>query len=45
MLRIPAKYERQAWTLAGRILDPAQIDDRVFDMRRWNINLSNGDLV
>jgi hypothetical protein len=45
MLRIPAKYERQAWTLAGRILDPTQIDDRVFDMSRWNINLSNGDLV
>jgi hypothetical protein len=45
MLRIPAKYERQAWTPAGRIPDPAQIDDRVFDMRRWNINLSNGDLV
>jgi hypothetical protein len=45
MLRIPAKYERQAWTLAGRILDTTQVDERVFDMRRWNINLSNGDLV
>ena len=45
MLRIPAKYERQAWTLAGRILNPTQVDDRVFDMSRWNINLSNGDLV
>ena len=45
MLRIPAKYEKQAWVLAGRILDPSQIDDRVFDMRHWNINLSNGDVV
>ncbi len=44
-IRIPAKYEKQPWTLAGRILNPGLVDDRVFDMRHWNINLSNGDLV
>jgi len=45
MIRIPAKYERQPWTLAGRILDPDKVDERIFDLRHWNINLSNGDLV
>jgi hypothetical protein len=45
MIRIPARYERQAWTLAGRIVSPDQVDDRIFDLRHWNINLSNGDLV
>ena len=45
MLRIPAKYEKQAWTLAGKILIPGQVDARVFDLNNWNINLSNGDLV
>jgi len=45
MLRIPAKYQRPAWTLAGRILIPDRIDEKIFDLRHWNINLSNGDLV
>ena len=45
MLRIPAKYEKQAWTLAGKILIPGQVDAGIFDLDNWNINLSNGDLV
>jgi Acetyltransferase (GNAT) domain len=45
MLRIPAKYEKQPWTLAGKILIPGQLDARIFDLNSWNINLSNGDLV
>ena len=45
MLQVPARYERQPWTLAGRILTRDQIDDRIFEIRQWNINLSNGDLV
>lgn len=45
MLRIPAKYEKQAWTLAGKVLIPGQVDARLFDLNKWNINLSNGDLV
>ena len=45
MLRIPAKYEKQPWTLAGKILISGQVDARVFDLNNWNINLSNGDLV
>jgi hypothetical protein len=45
MLRIPAKFEKQPWTLAGKILIPSQVDARVLDLNNWNINLSNGDLV
>ena len=45
MLRIPAKCEKQPWTLAGKILIPGQVDERIFHLRNWNINLSNGDLV
>lgn len=45
MLRIPAKYEKQPWTLGGKILIPGQVDSRIFDLSNWNINLSNGDLV
>jgi hypothetical protein len=45
MLRIPAKYEKQPWTLAGKILIPGHVDARIFDLNNWNINLSNGDLV
>jgi hypothetical protein len=45
MIRIPPKYERQPWTLAGRILNPDEVDQRIFDISHWNINLSNGDLI
>jgi hypothetical protein len=45
MIRIPEKYEKPSWTLAGRVLRPDQVDDRIFELRHWNINLSNGDLV
>jgi hypothetical protein len=42
---VPQRFEKQAWTLGGRILLPELVDDRVFDLANWNINLSNGDLV
>jgi len=45
MILVPAKFEKQAWTLGGRILLPDAVDDRVFQIGNWNINLSNGDLA
>jgi hypothetical protein len=45
MLLLPAKLEKQSWTLGGRILEPGAVDERVFQLASWNINLSNGDLV
>ena len=44
MFQVPARFEKQSWTLGGRILLPAA-DERVFDIANWNINLSNGDVV
>ena len=45
MLRVPKRFEKKSWVFAGRILRPELVDDRVFDIRQWKINLSNGDLV
>ena len=45
MFRVPARFEKKAWFLAGRILREDLVDERIFDIANWNINLSNGDLV
>jgi hypothetical protein len=45
MFRVPARFEKKAWFVAGRILRDDLVDDRIFDISHWNINLSNGDLV
>jgi len=45
MFRVPARLEKKAWFLAGRILLDDLVDERIFDIAHWNINLSNGDLV
>jgi hypothetical protein len=45
MILVPARFEKQSWTLGGRILLPEAVDARVFQLANWNINLSNGDLV
>jgi len=45
MFRVPARFEKKAWFLAGRILRDDLVDERIFDIAHWNINLSNGDLV
>jgi hypothetical protein len=44
MLRVPDRLERPAWFLAGRILLPNLVDERIFEISNWKINLSNGDL-
>jgi hypothetical protein len=45
MFRVPPRFEKKAWFLAGRILREDLVDERIFDIANWNINLSNGDLV
>jgi len=45
LLRVPARFERKAWFLMGRILRGELVDNRIFDIAKWNINLSNGDLI
>ena len=45
MFRVPARFEKKVWFVAGRILRDDLVDERIFDIAHWNINLSNGDLV
>ena len=44
-ITVPERFERKAWYAMGRILQSDVIDERIFDIRAWNLNLSNGDLV
>jgi Acetyltransferase (GNAT) domain len=45
LLMVPGRFEKKAWYFMGRILRDDLVDARIFDMRRWNVNLSNGDLI
>jgi hypothetical protein len=45
MWRVPERLEPTRYFLGGRILRPDLIDERVYDIGNWNINLSNTDLV
>ena len=45
MLPVSKRLDKQHWVLAGRILRTDLVDDRIFDISNWSINLSNGDLV
>jgi hypothetical protein len=45
MWRVPQFLERPHWYACGRILRPDVVDERIFEIHNWNINLSNGDLV
>ncbi len=43
--RVPERLQRPRYYLAGKILRPDLADERIYDMKNWNINLSNTDLV
>ena len=45
MLQIPQRLEKKAWFVMGRILRSDLVDERIYDISNWCINLSNGDLV
>ena len=45
MTRVPDRFEKQSWVLVGRILRKDLVDERVYELLNWNINLSNGDIV
>jgi hypothetical protein len=44
MIRLPKSMRPRQVHMCGRILDPETVDDRVFDMENWNINISNFDV-
>lgn len=45
MFRVPERFEKKSWFLVGRVLRPDLVDDRIFKIAYWNLNLSNGDLI
>jgi len=44
MFKVPKKLEPRKVRMAGKILINGMIDERVFDINNWNVNLSNFDV-
>jgi hypothetical protein len=44
MLRVPVSRRPQQVRMTGKILIPELIDQRVFSLENWNVNLSNFDV-
>ncbi len=44
MIRLPRSMRPREIHMCGRILGPETVDDRVFDVENWNINISNFDV-
>lgn len=45
LLRVPEKYAPKTVYMSGKILIDGVLDDRVYDISNWNVNLSNIDVV
>lgn len=43
--RVPRRFEPKNIYMAGRILIDEALDDRVFELSNWKVNLSNFDVV
>jgi hypothetical protein len=44
LIKVPSRVSPRQIHMSGKILDPAIVDDRVFDLRNWNVNLANYDV-
>jgi hypothetical protein len=44
LLKVPASRQPRRIRMCGRILDRRLVDDRVLDIERWNVNISNFDV-
>lgn len=44
LFRVPEKYQPKNVHMSGKILDDTMIDERIFDIDNWNVNLSNYDV-
>ena len=43
-LKIPDFLLKKQTYVSGKILDPSQIKEKIFNITNWNINLSNFDI-
>jgi hypothetical protein len=44
LLRVPAFMKPRRVYLCGKLLSPGALDDRVFNLDNWNVNISNFDV-
>lgn len=45
MIRIPRKFEPKNFNFTGKALDKKAFDETIWDIRNWDTNLSNYDLI
>lgn len=45
MLKIPHKFEPKHFVLTGKLLDKKYKSDKLWDIKNWDTNLSNYDLI
>jgi hypothetical protein len=45
LIRIPKKFEPKKFNFHGKFLDSNQIDERLFSIENWNVNLLCYDLI
>ena len=44
MVKLPRTRQPRRLYMCGRVLDPGRVDDRIFHIQNWNINISNFDV-
>lgn len=44
LLKVPKKFHPKNIYMSGKILNKAMVDDRIFNLKNWNVNLSNYDV-
>ena len=44
LIKIPDFFLKKQRTISGKILDTTQINEKVYNIFNWNINLSNFDI-
>jgi hypothetical protein len=44
LFRVPDVCKPQRIRMTGKTLIPTKVDDRIFDIRNWNVNISNIDV-
>ena len=44
LIKVPKRYEPKTIHMSGVILNTTNVDDRVFDLNAWEVNLSNYDV-
>lgn len=44
LIELPKKLEPKTVHMSGKIIDAKKVDNKIFDIKNWNVNLSNYDV-